>query len=234
MKVGVIVPSFRDDASALRATREVEDIGLDGAFVFDHLWPMGQPDRPALSAFPLLGAMAASTVRIAIGTLVARVGLMPDEILVASVATLGRIAPGRVIVGMGTGDSKSAAENIAYGIAFGSSEERRSMLASCTRAVLDLGIPVWVGGGARATNLLAEEAGAAVNLWNVQPAELADQSLRSEVTWAGPIGEDVPQVSRRLAEISDAGATWAVCSWPPSLEVLAEAARSIAPSIDRG
>ena len=46
MRIGVTLPSFRDDASAVDAARQAERLGLDGVFVFDHLWPIGQP-RPA-------------------------------------------------------------------------------------------------------------------------------------------------------------------------------------------
>jgi alkanesulfonate monooxygenase SsuD/methylene tetrahydromethanopterin reductase-like flavin-dependent oxidoreductase (luciferase family) len=74
VRVGVTLPTFRDDTLAIEAAREVERLGLDGAFVFDHLWPAGAPERPALSCFPMLGAVAASTGRICFGPLVARGG----------------------------------------------------------------------------------------------------------------------------------------------------------------
>ena len=48
-----------------------------------------------------------------------------------------------------------------------------------------------------------------------------------EVTWGGPVGGDVAAVAARLDELAGAGATWAVCAWPDSLEVVAEAARSV-------
>jgi alkanesulfonate monooxygenase SsuD/methylene tetrahydromethanopterin reductase-like flavin-dependent oxidoreductase (luciferase family) len=72
MKVGVTLPQFRDESdTALDAARRAEELGIDGVFCFDHLWPMGQPGRPALSSGPLLGALAASTSTIALGTLAA-------------------------------------------------------------------------------------------------------------------------------------------------------------------
>ena len=85
MKIGITLPQFRHEAgSAIEAARRAEDLGLDGVFCFDHLWPMAQPDRPALSMAPLLGALAASTSTISVGTLVSRVGLVPDGVLVAA------------------------------------------------------------------------------------------------------------------------------------------------------
>src|ERR1700728_4195803 len=100
VKVGVMLPTFRDTPRlALSTATEAEALGIDGVFVYDHLWPMGQPGRPALSPFPVLGAIAGSTTRLAIGTLVARVGVVPDETLVAEFAALSSLAPGRVIGG---------------------------------------------------------------------------------------------------------------------------------------
>jgi len=220
----VTLPTFRDDTAALGAARRAEELGLDGVFVFDHLWPMGAPQRPALSAFPVLGAVAASTRTVCFGPLVARVGLVPVEVLVAELLSLDRMAPGRLIAGLGTGDRKSAAENLAFGIPVAAPDGRRSELRQCARHVLGGGVPVWVGGGTRATTELAVELGAAVNLWEGQPAALAGLRPRCEVTWAGPVSGDTPRIAQRLQEVAGAGATWAVCAWPESIEAVAEAA----------
>ena len=61
MKLGVILPTFRDSAEdAFRAAALADERGLDGVFAFDHLWPIGDRERPALAPFPLLAAVAAS------------------------------------------------------------------------------------------------------------------------------------------------------------------------------
>jgi alkanesulfonate monooxygenase SsuD/methylene tetrahydromethanopterin reductase-like flavin-dependent oxidoreductase (luciferase family) len=224
VRVGITLPTFRDDTLALVAARRAEELGLDGVFVFDHLWPMGAPERPALSAFPVLGAVAAATRRVSFGPLVARIGLVPDEILVAELLSLSLMAPGRVIAGLGTGDSKSAAENIAFGVPFDPPDERRVALRQCARHVLGAGIPVWVGGGSPSTVELAVELDAAVNLWEGQPAAVAGLQPRCEVTWAGPVAGEVPEIAQWLEEVAGAGATWAVCAWPESIEAVAEAA----------
>ncbi len=44
------------------------------------------------------------------------------------------------------------------------------------------------------------------------------------MTWAGPVAGDSPRIAQRLEEVADAGATWAVCAWPESIEAVAEAA----------
>jgi len=107
VRVGVTLPTFRDDALAIEAARQAEQLGLDGVFSFDHLWPIGAPERPALSCFPVLGAVAAPTGRISFGPLVARIGLVPDEILVAELLSLDLMAPGRLIAGSGPGTARA-------------------------------------------------------------------------------------------------------------------------------
>ena len=184
MRVRVTLPTFRDDVVALDAARRAEGLGLDGVFVFDHLWPMGAPERPALSAFPVLGALLGATERVCVGPLVARVGLVPDELLVAELVSLATMAPRRVIAGLGTGDRKSAAENLAYGVPFDPADDRRLALGRVAEALLGAGVPVWVGGGSTATTEMAVELGAAVNLWEGQPAALAALRSRCEVTWS--------------------------------------------------
>jgi alkanesulfonate monooxygenase SsuD/methylene tetrahydromethanopterin reductase-like flavin-dependent oxidoreductase (luciferase family) len=227
LRVGVTLPTFRDDALALEAARRAEELGLDGVFVFDHVWPMGAPERPALSAFPVLGAVAAVTRRISLGPLVARIGLVPNALLVAELLSLDLMASGRLIAGLGTGDRKSAPENMAYGIAVEEPDTRRRALLEVARPVLDAGVPVWIGGGSPPTTELAAELGAAVNLWDGEPATVAALRTRCEVTWAGPVAGDVPRIADRLAELARAGATWAVCAWPESVEAVAEAAAAV-------
>ena len=145
MKVGVTLPQFRDEAdTALAAARRAEALGIDGVFVFDHLWPMGQPGRPALSSGPLLGALAASTSTIHLGTLVARIGLLPDEVLLDVLCGVEALSGGRLVAGIGTGDRLSREENEAYGIPYEQAQIRRERLESVATAVAGTGIPVWV------------------------------------------------------------------------------------------
>lgn len=225
MRVGVTLPSFRDGAGpALDAAQAAEEAGLDGVFVFDHLWPLGRPDRPALSAFPLLGAVAAATDRVVLGPLVARVGLVPDDVLVAELVSLARLAPGRVVAGLGTGDEKSETENRAFGVAYESAARRRLALRRCARALRDRGLDVWIGGGSAATDDVAIELAVALNLWDARPAAIAAFGARGEVTWAGRAPEEAGALAPWLAELAGAGASWAVCAWPGSLGALAEAA----------
>jgi alkanesulfonate monooxygenase SsuD/methylene tetrahydromethanopterin reductase-like flavin-dependent oxidoreductase (luciferase family) len=233
MKVGITLPQFDDSAGpALAAAREAERLGFDGVFCFDHLWPIGMPGRPVISSAPLLGAVAASTSTITVGTLVARVGLLPDGMLVATLASLSAISEGRFIAGIGTGDSQSRPENDAYGIRYGPADERRGHLGVVASAVQSLGIPVWVGGGSGKTVALAASLGAAVNLWEGDPAQVKELTAAGmEVTWGGPIGTGPAQAASQLVAMAEAGATWVVWAWPESLEAAAETVATVRSSI---
>ncbi len=227
-RIGVTLPVFRDNAEeAIGAARRAEELGLDGVFVFDHLWPAGQPGRPALSAAPMLGALVASTDSITVGSLVARIGLVPDAVLVATLASLQLMSGGRFVAGLGTGDRLSEAENRAYGIPYGSAAERRESLRWCLRRLRDEGVVAWVGGGSAPTVELAFSEGVAVNLWGAPLEQVAALSGRGEVTWAGPVEGGVTEISAALGEVLAAGATWAVCAWPRSLDDVAAAARRL-------
>jgi alkanesulfonate monooxygenase SsuD/methylene tetrahydromethanopterin reductase-like flavin-dependent oxidoreductase (luciferase family) len=230
-----MLPLFRDDPSeALTLAAEAERLGIDGVFVYDHLWPMGSPERPALAPFPVLGAVAAMTSRIWLGTLVARVGIVPDDLLVAQFAALRELAPGRVVAGLGTGDHLSFNENLAYGLPLGPAGERRRALGRCARTLLGSGFVVWVGGRSRRTIAVAEASGAVPNLWQASPAEVAAQAARSVVTWAGMarpgaggLALDAAGLLEVAVPLAEAGASWLVFGWPVRLEQLAEAAAAL-------
>ncbi len=226
MKIGVTLPQFVDDAGpAIEAARRAEELGLDGVFCFDHLWPMGQPDRPALSSAPLLGAVSGATSSIAFGTLVARIELVPDDVLLAVLSSLSLISGGRMIAGIGPGDRLTRDENEAFGIPFESADVRRARVAAVGSAMQQWGIPVWIGGGSDKTVQVARDLGAAVNLWEGEPQRLAELSESGlEVTWGGPLPGSVDEAVPRLSELAMSGATWAVWAWPGSLDTVAEAA----------
>lgn len=228
MRVGVTLPTFDERAdAALAGAVRAEELGLDGVFVFDHLWPIGRPDRPALSSLPVLGAVAAATARVALGTLVARIGMREDDELVGQFLSLDRLAPGRVVAGLGTGDAKSKDENLAYGIAYEPVADRRAALARTAARLRDASLPVWVGGGAPATNDIARSLGVTLNFWEADDAVVRASAALGDVTWGGPVPGGVTAIAERLARLADAGATWAVCAWPSSLEEVAEAAQGL-------
>lgn len=222
MRLGVVLPTFATDArAAFAAAAEAEAAGLDGVFCYDHLWPLGEPGRPALAPFPVLGALATRTERIALGTLVARVGLVPDAVLRDQFATLAELVGPRLIAGLGTGDHLSAPENDAYGLPLASAAERRERVGAVADALIAAGVTTWIGGRSAGTLALARAHGAVPNLWAAPPEEVRAVASAGEVTWGGALGTDA---GARLAALAAAGATYIVVAWPGSTAPLLAAA----------
>jgi hypothetical protein len=165
------------------------------------------------------------------GTLVARVGLVPNEVLLAQFTALANLAPGRIVAGLGTGDRLSEAENRAYGIPFPAAAERLGAMAELAHALRRAGLTTWIAGGPAARTTEARATGAALNVWDADPALVAARAHGSdavEVTWAGPPPGTDDVLEARVAAMAGAGASWVVFGWPVHLDALAAAARSLA------
>ena len=82
-----------------------EQVGLDSAFVSDHFQPWKHVDGHAPSSLVWLGAVAARTTKLVLGTSVLTPTFRYHPSIVAQAfGTLGAMAPGRVILGIGTGE----------------------------------------------------------------------------------------------------------------------------------
>ena len=210
MKLGVLLPTFRSTPNdALEFAREAQDAGLDGVFAYDHLWPMGQRERPALAPLPVLARVSTLCSDLVVGTLVSRIGLYGAQKVIEQFNTLADIAPERVICGLGLGDKLSKEENDAYGIAVAPIEERTRELADVASS-LRARMPVWLGAGSHVTPELARKLQVTLNYWQVVP----EVSESVEWTWAGNADDDV---SRQLDELDERGAQWAV--FTPSVKI---------------
>jgi len=83
-----------------------DQLGYDSVWTSDHYQPWRHTDGHAPNALAWLGAAAASTERVILGTSVLTPTLRYNPAVVAQAfATLGCLAPGRVILGVGTGES---------------------------------------------------------------------------------------------------------------------------------
>jgi alkanesulfonate monooxygenase SsuD/methylene tetrahydromethanopterin reductase-like flavin-dependent oxidoreductase (luciferase family) len=178
VRVGITLPSFQHDPNTLLAIAAgAEANGLDGVFAFDHLF-RDDPSRPALEMSAILGAVAAETRRIALGPLVARVVTRPPRTLVTILDTVARIAPGRLIVTLGTGDAQSDPEHLAYGLRVPDVDERIAALEMVLDAAQGHGYPLWIGGASRAVWRVAARAADGWNRWGGTAEEYARQAAR--------------------------------------------------------
>lgn len=240
MRLGLTLPSFVEDPEvALRVARAAEDAGLDGVFVYDHLFRRGEQGerRPALESVALLGALATATRRVSIGALVFRAWLRPAATLGAAVTTVARLAPRRLVTAIGAGDSQSEEENVTFGLGFGTVDDRVARLEAAVRASRGRGARVWVGGHSAVVRDVAATSADGWNAWGVDPTRFARWSARVravavhepfECSWGGlaVLDQDDAQ-ARQKAERLGAGPD-AVVGGP---ETVAAALRAYA---DRG
>ncbi|MFH5821909.1 glucose-6-phosphate dehydrogenase (coenzyme-F420) [Georgenia sp. AZ-5] len=83
-----------------------EQAGFDSVFVSDHFQPWRHDGGHAPAALPWLGAAGARTERIVLGTSVLTPTFRYHPAVIAQAfATLGVMYPGRVVLGVGTGES---------------------------------------------------------------------------------------------------------------------------------
>lgn len=110
MLIDVQLNPSRNTWSALRdATQAAESAGFAGAWVYDHLAGRSLGGTHMFEAFTLLGALAATTSRIELGTLVANVANRQPAVLAVAAASLDAIGARRVLLGVGAGTSPHSA-----------------------------------------------------------------------------------------------------------------------------
>jgi coenzyme F420-dependent glucose-6-phosphate dehydrogenase len=118
----------------LELSRHAESIGLEIVAVSDHFQPWRHHGGHAPSALTWLGAAAVATERAVLGTSVLTPTLRYHPSVVAqSFATLGLLAPGRVFLGVGTGEALN--ETPATGEEFPGRKERRMRLAEAIKLI---------------------------------------------------------------------------------------------------
>jgi coenzyme F420-dependent glucose-6-phosphate dehydrogenase len=87
-----------------------EEVGFDSVFISDHLQPWLHEGGHAPASIPWLGALGAKTSKVLIGTSVLTPTFRYNPTVVAQdFATLGVLYPGRVILGVGTGEALNEA-----------------------------------------------------------------------------------------------------------------------------
>ena len=83
-----------------------EEMGFDSVFISDHFQPWKHTDGHAPNSLVWLGALGARTSRVVMGTSVLTPTFRYHPSIVAQAfGTLGSMFPGRVVLGIGTGES---------------------------------------------------------------------------------------------------------------------------------
>src|SRR5438445_701260 len=137
IRLGLQIPSFTypgvpDDALFERVSEiavTAEESGFDSVWVMDHFYQLpllGPPTLNMLESYTLLGALAARTKSVQLGTLVTGVTYRNPAVLAKEVTTLDVISRGRAILGIGA--AWFDIEHEGYGVTFPPVGERMDRL----------------------------------------------------------------------------------------------------------
>ncbi len=118
----------------LRYAGVAEQVGFDSVFISDHFQPWRHTGGHAPFSLSWMGALGASTSRVQIGTSV----LTPTfryhpSIIAHAFGTMGAMFPGRIILGIGTGESLN--EVPATGMHWPEAKERTGRLKESVKLI---------------------------------------------------------------------------------------------------
>jgi probable F420-dependent oxidoreductase len=123
-----LAPQRAEYAAIRRAAAEVEDLGADILFTWDHFFPLGKvAEGKHFEGWTILAAWAEQTSRIDLGVLVSCNSYRNPDLLADMARTVDHISGGRVVFGIGAGFKER--EFLEYGYEFPSPGRRVAELA---------------------------------------------------------------------------------------------------------
>jgi coenzyme F420-dependent glucose-6-phosphate dehydrogenase len=200
-----------------------ERAGFESVWTSDHFQPWRHTDGHAPNALVWLGAAAQATERVTLGTSVLTPSFRYNPAVVAQAfATLGCLAPGRVILGVGTGESLN---EIPVGIDWPEQGERFARLRESVTLIQQLfreefvtfqgeyyrthdatiydrperPVPIYIAASGPAAARLAGRIGDGLICTSGKGAELyTDTLLPAVVEGAGKAGRDAATLGRMI------------------------------------
>jgi alkanesulfonate monooxygenase SsuD/methylene tetrahydromethanopterin reductase-like flavin-dependent oxidoreductase (luciferase family) len=103
VRFGISVPNIGDLGTLIELGIEADRTGWDGYFLWDHMRFMKEFPVPVFDPWVALGAIAARTERVRLGTLVTPVARRRPWKLARETVTLDHLSGGRAILGVGLG-----------------------------------------------------------------------------------------------------------------------------------
>jgi F420-dependent oxidoreductase-like protein len=146
IRLGLQIPNFSYGTgveelfpTVIAQAQEAEAAGFDSVFLMDHFYQLpglGTPDQPMLEAYTALGALAAATEKVQLGTLVTGNTYRNPTLLAKAITTLDVISQGRAILGIGTGLFELEHDSLGYD--FGTFTDRFNRLDESLQIILPM------------------------------------------------------------------------------------------------
>jgi coenzyme F420-dependent glucose-6-phosphate dehydrogenase len=163
---------------------QAEEHGFDSVFVSDHLQPWRHDGGHAPAALPWLGAVGARTSKILLGTSVLTPTFRYHPAVIAQAfATLGCLYPGRMILGVGSGESLN---EVALGLAWPDGKERFARLKEAVTLIKQL----WAG----------ERVSFQGTYYSTDKATIYDRPERPVPLYIGASGPAATRLAGRVAD----------------------------------
>ena len=203
IRIGVqLAPQHSSYALLRDRVREIEDLGADVVFNWDHFFPLsGDPDGLHFESWTMLAAIAEQTSRIELGALVNCNSYRNANLQADMARTIDHISDGRFIFGTGSGWFERDYEE--YGYEFGTAGQRLDALARDLPIIEDRWgklnpaptrkIPVLIGGGGerKTLRIVAQHA----DIWHsFSDAETLERKLGILAQHGEDIGRDTSEI----------------------------------------
>ena len=223
---GVHVGLQHTTAAELKGVwRQIEDLGFGWISVWDHFYgATGKPDDAAcLEAVAMHAALACSTSKVRVGSLVYSVGYRHPAVLAKAITAIDQLSGGRADMGIGAGWAK--VEYDAYGIPFPEAKTRLDQLEEgiqCLRGLLhddvttfdgqhfkltdarneprpiQSKLPIWIGGGGEKRTLkIAAKYSDGWNVPFIAPDAFAHKNAILDEHCAA-VGRDPNEIKRAI------------------------------------
>jgi coenzyme F420-dependent glucose-6-phosphate dehydrogenase len=228
-----------------------EQVGLDSVAVSDHFQPWRHKSGHAPNSLVWLGALAEATERVQMMTSVLTPTMRYHPSIVAqSFGTLGCLAPGRVILGVGTGEAMN--ETPATAAEWPGAKERRLRMAEAIELIRELWtgervtfageyyrtdkatiydkpeqpVPIYVAASGPLAAKLAGRAGDGFICTSGKGTELYEQLLGNVAEGAEAAGRDASSIERTIeVKVSydrDTDYALKACEWWAALALTAD------------